>query len=262
MKNQAALKIGLILFLGFLIPKTVFSESVRMTPVVKVVQQTSPSVVNIGTERTVLIRQHPFYGSALDDFLRESQQGIVGTLKTQSLGSGVIVSKDGLIVTNAHVIQMANKIFVNLPGGDAREAQLLGTNAGDDLALLKIDIAEDLPFISPSEDVILGETVVSIGNPLGLQSSVSSGIVSGLNRSLTVGKHVFSNLIQTDASINPGSSGGALVNLDGKLAGINLAVIQNAQNIGFAIPAQKIKTLLAEYDKIKAAQSEKKIPVT
>lgn len=266
MRSSKTVNTAVILIFVLLFPKSAFPENVRITPVVKAVQQASLCIVNIGTEQRILLRQHPFwgaYGNVLDEFWRESQQGIVGTLKTQSLGSGVVVSKDGLIVTNAHVIHMASKIFVNFQDGAVYEAKLLGTDLRNDLALLKIEAPQDLPYLTLADDVILGETVVSIGSPLGLQSSVSSGIISGIGRTFTVsmGSHTFSDLIQTDAPINPGSSGGALVNLEGKLTGINLAVVQNAQSIGFAIPAQKIKSLLAEYERIKANETGRTIPV-
>lgn len=227
----------------------------RETPVVKIVREWSPSVVNISTETIVYLRNNPYwagYGNQFDNFFQDYYRTI-GTLKQNSLGSGVVVSKDGLIVTNAHVIHMASKIFVTLKGERAVEASVIGVDNANDLALIKINPSHPLKPVKFADDIIIGETAVTIGNPLGLQNSVSAGIISGTNRTsfLPQTSHVFTNLVQTDASINPGSSGGALLNLEGKLIGINVAVVQNAQNIGFAIVADKVKNMLREYDKIK-----------
>lgn len=231
-------------------------DNVRHTPVVRVVKECSSSVVNIGTERIILLRQNPFWGNygerfddAFEDFFRPSY----GTLKQKSLGSGVEVSSDGLIVTNAHVIHMANKIYVTLSNGQIYEAVQIGIDNVNDLALIKIEPKEPLNAVQFADDVITGETVVAIGNPFGLENSVSAGVVSGTNRTtyLPQTNHLLSELIQTDASINPGSSGGALLNLEGKLVGINLAVVQNANNIGFVVPAKKVKDMMQEYERFK-----------
>lgn len=235
------------------------AESVRETPVVKAIQKCAPMVVNISTERTLTLQQNPFwgaYGGQLDAFhlnnLNQFTQNI-GTLNTQSLGSGVLVSEDGLIVTNAHVASMASKIFVTLQNGENKEATLIGMDNQNDLALIQIPSPKPLLHIELADNVLIGETVVTIGNPLGLQNSVSAGIVSGIGRTFTAAPpatQVFNDLIQTDASINQGSSGGALINLEGKLLGINFAVVQNAQGLGFAVPADKIQKMLDEYRKI------------
>ena len=164
-------------------------------------------------------------------------------------------SSDGLIVTNAHVVGMASKIFVTMQSGESKEAVLLGTDNTNDLALLRIKIDKPVPYMELAKDVLVGETVISIGSPLGLQNSVSAGIVSGTSRTFYTQPQIESlkDLIQTDASINQGSSGGALINLEGKLTGLNLAVVQNAQGLGFAVPAEKIKKMLTEYEKVRTA---------
>lgn len=234
--------------------------NVRETPVVKAIQKSAPAVVNIGTEQTVNLQQHPFWGQVggqfdayYNSFFNMYGPSTVGTLQIQSLGSGIVVSPDGLIVTNAHVVGMASKIFVTMPDGQTRQAALIGTNNGNDIALIKIDAPKPLPYMGLAKDVLIGETVISVGNPLGLQNSVSAGIVGGTNRTFYTTPQIeaFKDLIQTDASINQGSSGGALINLEGKLVGMNLAVIQNAQGLGFAIPATKIKTMLEEYERVR-----------
>lgn len=228
------------------------AESPRETPIVKVIRQCGPSVVNISTERVILLQQNPFYGlygGRFNDALDQSSKVTVGTLKLKGVGSGVIVSKDGFIVTNAHVVSMASKVYVILNDGTSYEAQSAAVNQKDDLALLKISPSGALRPIEFADDVMIGETVVSIGNPFGLENSVSAGIVSGTNRSFSsqMNQIIFDGLIQTDASINPGSSGGALLNLEGRLVGIDLAVVQGAQSLGFAISVEKIKRLLKEY---------------
>ena len=258
MKRRLAIFL-MIMALSLCRPFLGYSENARETPVVRVIRQCAPMVVNIGTERTVLLQQNPFwgaYGGQFDQFFNDPFNQFtqnIGTMKLRSLGSGVLVSDDGLIVTNAHVVGMASKIFVTLQNGQTKEAQLVGMDNENDIALVQIPDAGKTPHMELSEDVLIGETVVAIGNPWGLQNSVSAGIVSGTGRTFSAGPqaHVFNDLIQTDASINLGSSGGALINLEGKLAGINFAVVENAQGLAFAVPSYKIRKMLLEYEKIK-----------
>lgn len=223
----------------------------RESAIVKVVREHSPSVVNISTERVVVLQQHPYwnaYGSAFNEFFNQYARQTVSTMKLKGIGSGVIVSSDGLIVTNLHVVNMASKAYVILSDGTTVEATCPAKSPSDDIAILKIAPPRKLKPVRFADDVLIGETVVSIGNAFGLENSVSSGIVSGTNRGFTLPDgFVYSGLIQTDSPINIGSSGGALFNLDGELAGINLAVVQGAQSIGFAIPATKIQDILRQY---------------
>jgi S1-C subfamily serine protease len=162
----------------------------------------------------------------------------------QSIGSGLIISADGFVLTNAHVVELAEKekeVNVTLSSGSKYRAQIITADTDQDLALLKIEDQTsqypyfDLTYTSPN---LLGETVVALGSPAGYQNSVSHGILSALHRSFTVEEHTYNNLIQTDAAINPGNSGGPLVDLNGGLVGINSAKLSgNAiENIGFAIP--------------------------
>ena len=226
----------------------------RQTPVVEVVQDWAPSVVNISTERIVLLRQIPFwqdYGNIFDNFFQQySNRNAVSAFKTKSIGSGVVIGR-GMIMTNAHVVNMANKIFVTFSNGKTAEGHVVLVSQEVDLALIEIQppFALKAVRLADPDDVMIGETVVAIGDPFGLENSVTVGVVSGKNRSFPLpnSNRVFKNLIQTDASINPGSSGGALLNLDGELVGINLAVVLNAQNIGFAISSKTIRTTLDQY---------------
>jgi S1-C subfamily serine protease len=235
----------------------------RNTQIVKVIKRWGPSVVNISTERIISLQSHPFWGKysvGLDRALFQNQAIVIGTLTLNGIGSGVVVSKDGLILTNAHVINMANRVFVILSDGKAREASLAAVNPSMDLALIKIDPPKKLKPIRLAKDVMIGETVISIGNPLGLQNSVSAGIISGTDRSLSSSgaKSAITGLLQTDASINQGSSGGALLNLNGELVGVSFAVAQGAQSIGFAIPVEKIRIILKDYRDAMAARAKKK----
>ena len=233
-----------------------FAENPRQTPVVKVVRENSSSVVNISTERIVLLREYPswgVYGSEFDLFFEQFFNTLRPThaLKLKSVGSGVIVDKKGIIVTNAHVVNMASNIFVILNDGTSVDGQVMYEDIENDLAIIKIEPSMPLTQVkmADSGDIIIGESVVAIGNPLGLENSVTLGIISGKNRSLysSRGEVVFNDLIQTDAPINPGNSGGALLNMAGELVGINVAVVQNSQSIGFAIPVEKVRSLLKSY---------------
>jgi len=231
-------------------------NDLRQTPVVKVVRDTADAVVNISTEKIILLRQNPFWGGYGNDFDAFYNQfsafhGMASALKLKSVGSGVIVEKGGLIATNAHVVNMASSVFVIFNDGKQVPGQVVYENREDDLAFIKIDPPKPLleAVLGQTADLMLGETVVAIGNPLGLENTVTSGIVSGKNRQFysAQGNFMMGNMIQIDAPINPGNSGGALFNLNGKLIGINVAVVEYSQNIGFAVPVEKLKQALAEY---------------
>jgi len=242
-----------ICFLGTFPLEARAETDIRVTPVVRVVNEKSHSVVNISTERVVLLRYNQYwghYGSIFDDFFNQYAGPTIGAMKLKGVGSGVIVSKDGLIVTNAHVINMTNKVYVIFNDGTQYEANSVAIDQKNDLALIKIPVERELKPIEIASDIMIGETVVAIGNPFGLENSVSAGIISGTHRKFISGSNnqiIFDDLIQTDASINPGNSGGALLNLKGELVGINLAVIQNAQSVGFTIPADRVRELMAKY---------------
>jgi S1-C subfamily serine protease len=163
-----------------------------------------------------------------------------------ALGSGVIYRSDGYILTNAHVVGDAETVTVRLASGDVLDAEVVGTDPLNDLAVIRVE-QEGLPAINlrGEDELIVGETVIAIGSPFGLDASVTSGIISGLNRDLRVDDEdavglVIPSVIQTDAAINPGNSGGALVDAEGRLVGINTAILSRTggnQGIGFAVPA-------------------------
>ncbi|BAU27403.1 Do/DeqQ family serine protease [Aneurinibacillus soli] len=167
----------------------------------------------------------------------------------QGLGSGFIISKDGYILTNNHVIEGADSINVRLQGETTtKEAKIVGTDEALDVALLKIDAGKDLPVVAmgDSDAIQAGDGAVAIGNPFGLDHTVTAGVISAKGRPLTIGTQNFKNLLQTDASINPGNSGGPLLNLKGEVIGINTAINAEGQGLGFAIPINTVQEVLTD----------------
>jgi serine protease Do len=234
-------------FQAFPIPAAAYQ---RRTPVVEAVEKAGPSVVNIRTEKIVERRSSPFFGFS-DPFFEEFFRDLSPprTYTTQALGSGVIIDPRGFVLTNAHVIEKASRIFAALPGRDKElEAVLVGVDDQIDLAVLRIESGEKFPYLKPgsSEDIMVGETVVAIGNPLGLEHSITTGIVSTPRRHIPLGDGRFTIFIQTDALINPGNSGGPLLNINGDLIGVNTAIARRAQGIGFAIPIDTVKRVLGD----------------
>lgn len=210
----------------------------RLTPIVQVVEVASPAVVYIETDGFKLTQ----------DFI-----GRLFPQRFSGSGSGVVILKEGFIITNYHVVKDAKKIKVSFDKRyDDREyeAEEVSHVAQEDLALLKIHRDRDCPTIplGTSSDLMPGETVIAIGNPLGQTHTVSQGIISGLHRNVQMPEAGldFSDLIQTDCAINFGNSGGPLININGELIGLNSAMNAKAQNIGFAIPVDRIKEVLQE----------------
>ena len=198
--------------------------------VIQVVEKVRPAVVNIQTR-----------GFAPDFFGQLFPQ--------EGAGSGVIVSEDGYILTNNHVIRNATQIRVRLLDGTELEGRVVGTDPPSDLAVIKVDPkGRKLPAaeLGDSHALRVGQLAIAIGNPFGLGSTVTVGVVSALNRSIQVPGFVIDNLIQTDAAINPGNSGGALVNSAGQVIGINTAIIPQAQGIGFAIPSSVARSVMEQ----------------
>lgn len=218
----------------------------RITPVVLAVKKVENAVVNIRTEKIVQ-RKNPF-GNPSDGNFFNDFFGFNRTYKTQSLGSGVIIKPDGTIITNYHVISGASKVYVMTDNNKTYEAKYIGGDEILDIAVLKI-IHPDRKFpvlqTGNSDDIMLGETVIAMGNPYGLNNSITTGIVSSLNRVINVGNG-YSAFIQTDALINPGNSGGPLINLDAQMIGINTAIFKDAQGIGFSIPINMVLRVLPE----------------
>ena len=219
----------------------------RMTPIVRLFNASKDAVVNIAATQVVEMRGDDidsfFRGGMFDFPLRSRPQ----TFRAQSAGSGFVIHPSGYIVTNNHVISETTERKAIFADGKEYEAEVVGVDVDNDLALLKISAPGPLPVINVgrSDDLMVGETVVAIGNPLGLQHTVTSGIVSAVNRKLDINeRRSLSGLIQTDTSINPGNSGGPLFNIEGELVGINFAIRGDGQNIGFAIPVDRLNELL------------------
>ncbi|SHG78150.1 trypsin-like peptidase domain-containing protein [Cognatishimia maritima] len=228
------------------VPTSQAEVSLGFAPLVK---EAAPAVVNIYAKRVVAVRESPFRG---DPFFQNLFRDF-GSQRPQvqnSLGSGVILSSDGIVVSNYHVVGMATDIRIVLNDGREFSAEVLLADEGNDLAVLQMTAPEELPSLSlrDSDSVEVGELVLAIGNPFGVGQTVSSGIVSGLARTgaaAGVGQGYF---IQTDAPINPGNSGGALIDVNGRLIGINTRILTRSggsNGIGFAIPAN----LVAEFVK-------------
>ena len=223
------------------IPSSV--SAARRTPIVVVAHNVLPAVVNIQTESTIRRRAvDPFF----DPF------GVFGgdrTYTSQALGSGFVWSSDGIIVTNNHVVEGASRITVNFQDGTQMKATLIGVDPDSDVAVLRVD-AKGLTAaaVGTSSDLMIGETVIAVGNPFGLSGSVTTGVVSALGRSVPSKEEgrTFTDFIQTDASINPGNSGGPLLNIDGRVVGINTAIYANAQGIGFAIPVDRARKVIQD----------------
>ena len=227
--------------------------SSRRTEIVLVVEKVSPAVVNISAEQT--LRQRP---SIFDDFFFGGD-GRQRKRTSQSLGSGAIIDAKGIIVTNDHVVSGASKITAMTKSGLELECEVVGSDADNDLAVLRVRKPNGaLPALKlgSSADLMIGETIVAIGNPFGLTNTVTAGVVSAKGRSVRgENNQTYTDFIQTDASINPGNSGGPLVNLDGEMVGVATAIIGGAQGIGFAIPADRARRIvddLLRYGEVRA----------
>jgi serine protease Do len=212
----------------------------------------SPAVVNIKATKIEKVRdfhrpnvpEGPF-GDFFEHFFRQMPQS-PGNRPRQGAGSGVIISDDGYILTNNHVVEGATELTVTMNNKKEYKAKIVGRDPKTDLALLKIDAGETLPSatLGDSEELRVGDWVLAIGNPFGLKHTVTSGIVSAKGR--IIGAGPYDDFIQTDASINPGNSGGPLFNMEGKVVGINTAIIPQGQGIGFAIPVNTAKPLIPQ----------------
>ncbi|WP_320172003.1 trypsin-like peptidase domain-containing protein [Maridesulfovibrio sp.] len=227
-------------------------DSLRITPVVRAVQQTAPAVVNITVtsvvERGVSPFGQMFGGDPFDSFFNGFQTR-KQKFRATSTGSGVIINgHDGLILTNAHVLAGGSDIKVRTINGHEYEAEIVGSDADFDLAVLKIKGAGNLPQVKmgDSSDIYIGETVIAIGNPFGYTHTVTTGVVSALKRTVKSQQGTFTDFIQTDAAINPGNSGGPLLNIMGDLIGINTSIQARAEGIGFAIPVNRAKRVVKE----------------
>ncbi len=219
-------------------------------------EKATPTVVNIRTLKTLSgggpVFRHFFRGPRgrqdhfedfFERFFGDEQQR---EHKQRSLGSGFIIDEKGFIVTNNHVIEDADEIRVKLKNGNEHDAEIIGRDPNTDLALIKITADVDLPYmkLGDSDTVKVGEWVMAIGNPFGLENTVTTGIVSAKGR--VIGSGPYDDFIQTDASINPGNSGGPLINMEGEVVGINTAIVATGQGIGFAVPVNMAKNILQQ----------------
>ncbi len=225
-------------------------EAARISSFSDAARRAMPAVVNIYTTKEMKIQRHPFMD---DPVFRHffGEQFDAQTRKSTNLGSGVIVSAEGHILTNSHVVEAADEIEIALADTRRAKATLVGTDPETDLAVLKVDLTK-LPSIlfGQSDQAHVGDVVLAIGNPFGVGQTVTLGIISAVGRS-HLGINTFENFIQTDAAINPGNSGGALVDTSGHLIGINTAIYSRTPGgaslgIGFAIPASTAKQVLEQ----------------
>lgn len=218
-------------------------------------EKVKPAVVNISTTTTVRVPGNPFrhffgpnergpFGDFFEKFFGDIPDR---ELKQQSLGSGFIIDKDGFIITNNHVVEGADEIKVKMSDGREFKAKVVGRDQKTDLALIKISsLFKNLPTLplGNSDTIRVGDWVIAVGNPFGLEHTVTQGIISATGR--VIGSGPYDNFLQTDAPINPGNSGGPLVNLKGEVIGINSAIIAGGQGIGFAIPSKMAKSIIAQ----------------
>jgi len=238
-------------------------QSSRTTPAIPItsyalaVKNAAPAVVNIQSSKIITEEQHPLLSDPAFKQLFGGRMGQPRKRMESSLGSGVIISPQGYILTNHHVIKAADEILVALKDGRTTIATVVGTDPDTDLAVLKIKL-DNLPAITLSKinEIEVGDVVLAIGNPFGVGQTVTSGIISATGRNM-LGINTFENFIQTDAAINPGNSGGALINSYGELIGINTAIYSKSggsQGIGFAIPlslATNVLTQIIEFGHVK-----------
>ena len=267
LRISRSMRKGLFLALVFSLILTAVGDGVALAasssasnPIVAIVKRSSPAVVNVDVETKPKRASNPFpfdddplfrhfFGDAFRDFTR--------SVPMKGRGSGFIVSKDGQILTNNHVVDGVDKITVTLADGKkSYPARVLGKDPTFDLAVIKIEPDGDLPVLElgDSDEVEVGEWVVAIGNPYGFEHSVTAGVISAKDRSIHAKDVNFDGFLQTDAAINPGNSGGPLLDMDGRVVGINTAIVPYAQGIGFAIPVNMAKDVmndLVSYGKVK-----------
>lgn len=241
--------LALVLLLGLGDVKAVgeASRASRRTPIVIAVEKAAPTVVNINTESLVRTRS-PFQGFFPEEIFGPMLPQRVQ--RVQSLGSGAIVHADGYVITNMHVIGNAQSIKVSLLDGREFEVEEVVPNPSEDLALLKLKADKEFPVIAmgDSHDLLIGETVVAVGNPFGFQHSVTTGVISALNRRIKTNERTeIAGVIQTDAAINQGNSGGPLLNINGELIGINTVIFSPSgasAGLGFAIPSARVVKMI------------------
>jgi serine protease Do len=244
------MRIGIVALLaGALLAAAVSAQAgERRSAVVLAVERVAPATVNITTTQQVYRSANPFFrGDPLfEEFFGRFADPRPRTVR--SLGTGVIIDEQGHVLTNEHVLAGATEIRVALSDGREFEGELIGADPETDLAVVRIMADEELPRapLGHSNDLMIGETVIAIGNPFGLGHSVTTGVLSAINRSIMTDENEYHGFVQTDASINPGNSGGPLLNIEGDVIGINTAIFREAEGIGFAIPVDRARAIAAE----------------
>jgi serine protease Do len=249
-------------------PREAGISSTRRSAIVTAAQRVSPSVVSVSVVATRVVRADPFQGMLRDEFFDRFFPPTEYRERVSGLGSGVIVDRSGLVLSNEHVVRNAEEITVTLPDGRQFPAQLLGASSIYDLAVLRVK-GDRLPAapMGDSDDLMVGEWAIAIGNPFGFllndpQPSVSAGVISATHRdvkSSATESGVYKDMLQTDAAINPGNSGGPLVNGDGEVIGINTFIFTQSGGsigLGFAIPINMAKRVMDEvtrYGRVRAA---------
>jgi serine protease Do len=238
-------------------PAPIAAADALQSAFVSVADRVRPAVVHIGTLQVARVRRpplmpgpnadDPFFKDFFDQFFGRSGPGRREEFQTPGLGSGVIVDKRGYVLTNFHVVRGADAVTVRLADKQEFRGRIVGSDSKTDIAIIKFDAPADVRVASlgNSDTLRVGEWAIAIGNPFGLDQTVTVGVVSATGRA-DVGIATYENFIQTDASINPGNSGGPLVNLRGEVIGSNTAIVATGQGIGFAIPANMVKRVTAQ----------------
>lgn len=241
-------RLSLLFLLLWFVTPSLLEGAVIPSSFADIIKKEGNAVVNISTTQTIKRKPlrfpfplEPFFDDDMKKFFGDGHQG---DIKRQSLGSGFIISTDGFIITNNHVIEKAEDIRVRLFDESEYKGKVIGKDSKTDIALIKIDAEKELPtvLLGDSDKLEVGDWVIAVGNPFGLSHTVTAGIVSAKGR--VIGSGPYDDFIQTDASINPGNSGGPLFNTDGEVIGINTAIIAAGQGIGFAIPINMAKEIL------------------
>lgn len=247
-------------------PQTEITNS-RRNAIVQAAQKVSPSVVSITVTQVRIVTTTPFFSDPFfDEFFSDFFPRRRFREQIKGLGSGVIISSDGFLLSNGHVVENASKIKVTLPDNRQFDAEIVDIDHTQDIALLKIN-SKDLPYavMGSSDDLMIGEWAIALGNPYGFlledaRPTVTVGVISAVNRAIKAGRQegrIYNDMIQTDAAINRGNSGGALVNANGEVIGINTFIFSQAggsEGIGFAIPINRIKKFVEEAKKFGAGK--------
>jgi len=254
MKTRSVLAALTLFFLvGFMtLPGQASAAALAPDSFANLAKKVGPAVVNISTEHNVKSSEFQFRGpmgknDQFEDFFKKFfGDQVPREYKQRGLGSGFIISKDGLVITNNHVVEKADVIKVKLSNGESHDAEVVGRDPKTDIALIKIKGGGSFPFLplGDSDKIQVGDWVLAVGNPFGLESTVTAGIISAKQRNIGAGP--YDDFLQTDAPINPGNSGGPLVDLDGEVIGINTAIVASGQGIGFAIPSNMANNIIAQ----------------